>query len=365
MSGTTRTQRLAEQLDAAGIDAYFASTTTSMGYLHGLFEHGHERLLTLAVKSSGDVCLIAPALSVSQAQRVGIADILGWADSEDPMDAVQTLSQRWNLRSGVIAVDDEFHSSHLLAMQELLPAALFRAGGEVLSRIRSRKEPAEIDALLAAGKIADEVYDEVLPEIRVGMTELELRDRINAKMRARGGTPTFCIVAAGAGSAEPHHLPNERRLENGDLLLLDFGCDLDHYQCDITRCVSIGKATDKMHQVYEIVLRAHDAGRAAVRPGVTGADVDRAARQIIEDAGHGPDFFHRLGHGIGMEGHEAPNLVSTNSLPLEPGNCFSVEPGVYLAGEFGIRIENIVAVTMDGHISMNAEPPRSLPELSA
>jgi Xaa-Pro aminopeptidase len=144
-------------------------------------------------------------------------------------------------------------------------------------------------------------------------------------------------------------------IQHGDLLLLDFGCEVEGYQSDITRVCAIGAASDRGRELYDLVHRAHLAGRAAVRPGVTGAEVDAACRKVIEDAGHGAAFFHRTGHGIGMNGHEAPNITMDNHERLEVGNCFSIEPGVYYAGDIGIRIETIVAVTADGHENLNEE----------
>jgi Xaa-Pro dipeptidase len=190
-----------------------------------------------------------------------------------------------------------------------------------------------------------------------------VEEALTAEMRRQGGKPAFCIVAAGANGAEPHHLSDDSELKDGDVVVMDFGCTVGGYYSDITRMAAVGRASEKAQEIYGIVLAAHRAGREAIRPGVTAESVDRAARRVIEEAGYGPYFMHRLGHGLGSRGHEEPNLVEGNKHLLEPGNCFSVEPGIYLPGEFGVRIENIVTVTEDGHESFNEEPPDELPVL--
>jgi Xaa-Pro dipeptidase len=361
----TRIESLAAALAHQGIDAFLAQTAISMGYLHGLFENAHERFLTLAINAKGDVRLIAPALSETQARRAGIEDIRVWRDGEDPAPLIEGLANDWGLWSGIVAVDDEMPAHMLLALQATLPAALFRPGGTTLSTLMSCKDPQELELLRKAAKIADEAFEEVLPKLKAGLTELEVEKMLLAAMESRGGRPFFCIVAAGQGAAEPHHLSNETVLKDGEILLLDFGCDLGGYKSDITRTVALGEVEPEAVRVYDIVLKAHHAGRAAIKPGVTGAQVDAAARKVIEDAGYGPQFFHRTGHGLGLQGHEQPNIVAGNDLPLEVGNVFSIEPGIYLPHRFGVRIENIVAVTEGGHESLNAEPSQSLISLPA
>jgi Xaa-Pro aminopeptidase len=316
--------------------------------------------LTLAIRDTGEVKLICPALSETQARRSGIDQIVAWADGEDPVALFEKMATEWNLQSGILAVDAILPARMLLQIQEALPAALFRNGEDLISQLMSRKEEGELALMRKAGEIADETYIEVLPRIRAGMTERQVGRMLQDGMAERGGKPTFCIVAAGANGAEPHHLTDDSFLQVGDVVILDFGCDYGGYQSDITRTVAVGGASDEAKRVYDIVLRAHQAARAAIRPGVTGEQIDAAARRVIEEAGYGPKFFHRTGHGIGMNGHEQPNIVAGNTQPLEIGNCFSIEPGIYLEGRFGVRIENIVACSADGHESMNDEPSSEL-----
>lgn len=362
-SGQERIASLAAELRNAGADAYFATTPVSMGYLSGLFEDGHERFLTLAVSASGEVELICPSLTATQARRAGISAIRAWRDSENPLLLFEDLADRWNLSSGILAVDNAMPSKMLLEMQQVLPAALFRAGQPILAELMSRKRKSELELLRKAGAIADGALAAGLSAIRPGVTEVSVRNALRQAMEEAGGRPTFTIVATGAQGAEPHHESDETIIQDGDVIVMDFGCEYQGYQSDITRTVCCGKASSKAKEVYEIVFAAHQAGRAAIRPGVACEDVDRAARKVIESAGFGEYFVHRLGHGIGMRVHEEPYMVEGNKTPLEVGHCFSVEPGIYLAGELGIRIENIVTCTEQGHESINAEPSASLLEI--
>jgi Xaa-Pro dipeptidase len=360
----TRTEKLAQALQDEGLDAFFATSPVTMGYLRGYHESGHERFLALAFDANGHVRLICPALSESQARRVGIPDIVTWRDGEDPLVLLNDLANEWNLKTGILAVDDEMPAQMLLKMQATLPAALFKPGQAVLSKLMRNKDEDELRLLRKAGKIADDAFDAVLPQIRAGMTELQLDQLLQDEMRRFGGKPTFCIVAAGAGGAEPHHLSDESVLREGDVVVLDFGCDVEGgYKSDITRTICVGKATDEAKKVYDVVYRAQAAGREAARAGIAAQEVDRAARKVIVDAGYGEFFVHRTGHGIGMRGHEEPYMVEGNEDLLERGQCFSVEPGIYLPGKFGVRIENIVAATESGHESMNREPAAQLMEL--
>jgi len=359
-----RIRSLASALAEHGLDAFFAQTAVSMGYLHGLHENAHERFLTMAINAGGDMRLIAPALTETQARRCGITDIRVWKDGEEPGLLFEELATEWGLKSGILAVDDDMPSHMLLKMQSVLPAALYKPGGAVLASLMSRKDADELARLRAAARIADDAFIEVAPKVRAGMTELEVEDLLVNAMKARGGSPFFCIVAAGSNAAEPHHLSDSTRLKEGDAVILDFGCDYGGYKSDITRTVAIGSPETEAATVYDIVYRAHRAGRAAAKPGVSGETVDRAAREVIEGAGYGEWFFHRTGHGLGMKGHEEPNIVVGNAEPLKPGNVFSIEPGIYLPGRFGVRIENIVTVTEDGCESLNDEPSPTLTSVS-
>lgn len=351
----SRKDRLVSSLVSADFDALLLSSPEAMGYAHGFFEDGHERLLVLALHADGRVSLIGPALSESQAKRCGIADIRAWSDGQSPWALVEALADEWNLTSGVIGVDPTMRADHLLGLQHALPGAMFRSAESVLAQCMASKDEAELEWLRRASKLVEEVYEELLPTIRVGETELELAGRIQSAVLAKGGALNFCIVATGEGSAEPHHLNSPTPIREGDVLLMDFGCRLGHYHADITRVVSIGPASDEVKKVYRTVWEAHQAGRRQVAIGVTGAMVDRATREVIEQAGYGAAFTHRTGHGIGMHGHESPNMSADDHTPLAPGHCFTIEPGIYLSGKFGVRLENVYTVGDQGAVPINEQ----------
>lgn len=358
-----RIKALAEQLNEQGLDAYFACTPVSMGYLADFWEDAHERFMVLAINTQGQTKLICPRLSANQAKRVGISNISDWADGEDPLALLQELASEWGLKTGIVAVDGEMRAAQLLRLQETLPACLFKNGDTVLGSLRVVKDDQEIALLMKASQIADQAYIQVLSRLKLGMTELEIASLTKDCMKNLGGEPTFCIAAIGEGSAEPHHLNCDRRLAAGDMLLMDFGCSWQGYNSDITRCISVGKATEKMKHVYEIVRKAHQAGFEAAKAGVSGAEVDLATRSVIENAGFCDKFVHRTGHGIGLQVHEEPYISSANTQAIANGNCFSIEPGIYLAGEFGVRIENLAYIQGGECRSFNAEAPLQLPEI--
>ncbi len=359
----SRLNRFQQILADAGIDAYFACTPVSMGYLSGFFEDPHERMMMIAFRPGGDPAMIAPSLSATHAAHTGISDIRTWSDGEDPAEVFASLASDWNLKTGVIGVDDEMPASFLVPMQATLPAALFKAAGNQMAQLRKVKDESELDAMRRAAKIADRALAEAIGMIASGVSERNVADTLFDAMRSKGGNPTFAIVAVGANGAEPHHLSGDDRIKAGDMVVMDWGCEIDRYQSDMTRTLACGNATDEAKLVYRTVYKAQAEARAAIRPGVPAEDIDAAAREVITDSGYGEYFIHRTGHGIGMVGHEPPHIVAGNAEPIVVGQCFSVEPGIYLPGKFGVRIENIVAVTEDGHESFNEEPSEELIEI--
>lgn len=355
-----RIERLAHSLRDFGFDAYLATTPIDMGYLHGFREGSGERFMALCIRKDGNVRLICPSLSRTQAERCGIEDIRDWNDGADPMAHVVELAQDWNLRSAMIAVDNEMLAAFLLDLQRTIPAALFKPGRPVIAPLMRCKDASELDAMQRAATIADDAFDEIHHRIRPGMTELQVETLLRQAMAERGGIPTFCIAATGANGAEPHHLSDLSAIAQGDVIVIDFGCEVDGYNSDITRMVVVGEPNDEVRKVHGIVYEAFVAGCDAGRPGVPAQDVDAAARKVIEDAGYGEFFVHRTGHGIGLRVHEDPYIVRGNGAKLELGNCYSVEPGIYLPGKFGVRIENILFVDNDGAKSFNRAPSKDI-----
>ena len=351
---------MAKVLGQESIDVFVAQNPTTLGYLQNFAEDGHERFLGSFIHQSGETELVCPALSREQAIRSGIAKVHAWRDGEDPIALVRNVLEGWHATGGQIAVDDAMPSHLLLTLQHHFPDAKFVAGGHLLAQLMARKDATELKDMQAAATIADESFEEVAALLTPGLTEIQIASMLTKAMERRGGKPAFCSVAHAEFAAEPHHMNSDSPIEANDVVVMDFGCTVNGYFSDITRCVCVGQPTEEQVKVYDIVSRAHHAARAAAVPGATGADIDRAARDVIEAEGYGEFFTHRTGHGIGMHIHEGPYIVGSNNVPLEQGNCFSIEPGIYLPGRFGIRIENICYMGPNGAVSFNAEPDRQL-----
>lgn len=362
-----RIARLQVLMRESGYDLAVISWTDQMRYLTGYLEGAHERMLALFLPANGEPAFVVPSMN-SQAARqnpAGIARILGWTDAETWIPAAQQLLADYGFdgRDDLsLLIDDELHSVHLIDLQTLLPTAKYRASGELLAQIRGIKSPHELACMEAAAMLIDRIFEETVHELREGITEIELQDSVLAAIKRHRSAPAFKpLICFGANGAMPHHSSNETALKVGDTVIIDIGCTWENYCSDITRTVSFGEPSDpEAKDVYKVVNAAHHAGRDAVTPGVTCESIDVATRTVIDAAGYGDKFIHRTGHGIGISCHEPPNINTGSLVPLQPGMCFSVEPGIYLPGRFGIRIENIVTVTDTGVKSLNADASTEL-----
>ena len=313
--------------------------------------------LSLLVLAPGE----APRLLVPMLERplaagaagAGELEIVVWRDGEDPYAIVAG----WLSRPGPIAVGDRLWASHVLALQAALPEATWTSSRPVVGALRARKDAAEIDALRRAAQAADAALADVVRGRFAGRREDEIAADLAEGLLAHGHERVeFTIVATGPNAASPHHEPSARTIEPGDAVVLDFGGVLDGYCSDTTRTLSVGEPDRLLAEVHAVVREAQAAARAVVGPGVAIREVDRAARSVIEAAGYGERFFHRTGHGIGMEVHEPPYAEEGDATVLAPGMTFSVEPGIYLEGRLGVRIEDIVAVADDGVDVLNRSP---------
>ena len=336
-------------MKGCGLEQILVSATPSVYYLTGRWIAPGERMLALYLNADGDVVLFANRL-FAQAPEAGM-ELVEFDDTEDP---VALLAAR--VRPGRLGVDKVWPSQFTIRLMEALPGLTPALGSAPVDEARMCKDAEEIALMRESSRLNDEALRRTFGELREGMTELELQDAYLRNAKAVGGdggsfTPITCF---GANCAEPHHDNDATRLKKGDSVILDVGLMHRRYASDMTRTAFFGAATDEQKRVYDVCRRANEAGRAAVRPGLPMCEFDRAARKVIEDAGYGRYFIHRTGHGIGLEVHEHPDNSSTSQTIARPGMCFSVEPGIYLPGSFGVRVEDLVVVTGDGCETLNA-----------
>jgi len=357
-----RTRRCQRRLADAGADAAVLFPSTTLFYAFGFREEPMERHLFSFIPKAGDPAFVAPEMYDEQIRDASwVEDLRLWADGEDPMALVADLADEFDLRGGHLLVDDTMWALFTQDLRETLPEATFGLASEVFEPLRMRKDEAELAALRKAGRLADEVSVEIraLGEDAIGMTETELVDEIDRRLAGRGGEGVSFETVAGSGpnGAKPHHRHDDREIQRGDPVVLDFGAYVDHYPGDQTRTVVFaGDPSEEFIEVHEVVREAQQTAVEAVEPSVPAEAIDRAAREVIEQAGYGDRFVHRTGHGDGLDVHERPYVVEGNETELEPGMVFSVEPGVYLPGEFGVRIEDLVVVTEDGCERLNDSP---------
>jgi Xaa-Pro aminopeptidase len=349
-----RLERAAEAAGGRGLDGLIVGVGPDLEYLAGYAAPALERLTALIVRPEGAPVLIVPELErprALEAPGAGLLEMVGWVDGDDPYEGAAKLFGGSPAR---IAAGDQLWAAHLLALQSLLPGTGFQVAGPVLAELRAVKDEGEIAFLGRAGAAADQAFTDIVAEGLGGRTEREVSASLARYLVERGHeTADFTIVASGPNGASPHHEPGDRTIQRGDVVVLDFGGRLGGYCSDITRTVSVGAPSEEARTVHAIVREAQQAAFETVGTGATGADADRAARDVIQAAGFGEAFVHRTGHGIGLDVHEEPYLVAGNDRPLVPGNCFSIEPGIYLEGRFGVRIEDIVAIADDGPRRLN------------
>jgi Xaa-Pro aminopeptidase len=348
-----RRGRALEAAEAAELAGLLVSPGPDLSYLTGHSPLPLERLTLLVLTPRAEPTLVVPTLERPLAESApGAAGlrIRDWRDgSDDPYELVAGV-----LGPGRYAVTDRTWASHLLGLEHATADCLFVAAGRALPLLRAVKDPDEIEKLRGAGRAADAAFADVIGLPFAGRTETELSLELDRLLRVHGHQRVdFAVVGSGPNAASSHHEPGERRIQPGDAVVMDFGGVRDEYYSDITRTVFVDEPSEEERSVYEVVRDAQQAAFDAVRPGVPAQEVDRAARAVITDAGYGDRFVHRTGHGIGLELHEPPYIVEGNETPLRAGMTFSDEPGVYLPGRFGVRIEDQVLVTADGAERLN------------
>ncbi len=352
---TARMRRVVDSATAAGLDGVLVTPGPDLVWLTGYQPTAiTERLTMLFLTREHEPTLLVPTLERPDAAAApGTADLAltDWRDGADPYAAASTLL-RPAARYGV---SDSAWALHLLALQHLMPSARFASLTQALAMMRAVKDENELARLAAAGAAADATYLEILKVRFAGRKERDVAGDLADLLLGFGHEQVdFTVVGSGPNGANPHHEAGDRTIEEGDAIVLDFGGLMSGYGSDTSRTVSVGEPSARVREVHEIVRLAQQAGVDAVRPGGACQEIDRAARRVITEAGYGEQFIHRTGHGIGVTTHEPPYMVEGEEQELVPGMCFSVEPGIYLAGEFGVRIEDIVAVTDDGGRRLNS-----------
>ncbi|MFE5964096.1 aminopeptidase P family protein [Streptomyces sp. NPDC056463] len=341
--------RAAESAAAAGLAGVLVAPGPDLVYLTGYQPTAiTERLTALVLAAGRPPVLVVPTLEAPDAEKAQGAAALtlrDWTDGKDPYTVTAPLLDA----EGRFGVSDNAWAMHLLGLQKQLPSTSYVSLTEALPMLRAVKDAHELERIAAAGAAADQAYGEILKVAFAGRRETEVAADLAALLLRFGHSQVdFTVVGSGPNGANPHHEAGERVIRRGDMVVLDFGGLKHGYGSDTTRTVHVGEPTAEEQRVHDLVRQAQQAGFEAVRPGVACQDVDRAARKVITDAGYGEYFIHRTGHGIGVTTHEPPYMIEGEARPIVPGMCFSIEPGVYLPGRFGVRIEDIVTATEDG-----------------
>jgi Xaa-Pro aminopeptidase len=373
-----RIARAQELLPGQDASALLLGAGAELQWLTGYDAHPIPRLTMLIIPARGPASMVVPRLELAAAQactaaQAGLVELISWEETEDPFEVVARLLSEsksrpevqlgalggaWG-RLGGLLVSDRLWATFLLRLQAVVPDAAFGLASTILSDLRSVKDSEEIELLRKAAHAADRVVAKVASGRLIGRTEADIAHEVRDRLVEEGhDEPSFWIVGSGPNSASPHHEPGARVVQAGEPLLLDIGGRVEGYGSDITRTFWVAGddgqgPSDEFRNLYDVLQGAQAASTKAAKAGVPAEEVDAAGRGPIAGAGFGGQFIHRTGHGIGLEGHEDPYIVAGNERPLEIGNTFSIEPGIYFDGRYGARIEDIVVCTADGPVSLN------------
>ncbi|NHZ71977.1 MAG: M24 family metallopeptidase [Aquificales bacterium] len=354
-----RITKLQQQLTQQKLDGVILMPGPNSYYLSGMHTHVSERPVLLFIPQTGEPAVIIPGLEAMKAEAASIPTerIFAWNDEEWFEGAFQKAAQTLKLDGSHWGVEAYYmRVLELDALHKVASDLQTSYAEPAMMALRSIKDDSELAAMGKAIGVAERAIERLIPQIKMGMTEKQVAAQLTAILLDEGGESIAFgpIVSSGPNGASPHAMPGKRPLTHGDLLVIDWGVFVDDYPSDITRTFAVGEVDEELKHIYDIVRQANEAGKQAAKPGATGQDVDRAARKVITDAGYGEYFFHRTGHGLGLEVHELPGMVEGNDVPLQEGNVFTVEPGIYLAGRGGVRIEDDVVITADGCRSLTS-----------
>ncbi len=354
-----RMTHLYDLMITSGFDAVAFNPGPSLTYLTGLHFHLMERPTVLVIKSGKTPVLILPELEAGKLVQ-SLLQVNAFTFGDNPAtwaDVFQKALDSLDLKRGSIAVEpNQMRFLEMDFLKKGAPQVEFVSGGSLLSSLRVKKDAAEISAMRQAVSIAQVALKQTLALFKIGMTEKAIASELMIQLfRAGSGEelPFMPIVASGPNSANPHAAPTERKVQAGEFLLIDYGASYEGYFSDLTRTFAVGEISPELKQIYAAVKGANEAGRKAGTPGIQAGKIDQAARKVITDTGYGPQFFHRTGHGLGMESHEEPYIFGENQLLLEEGMVYTVEPGIYLEGIGGVRIEDNMVITEKGSESLS------------
>ena len=348
--------KLCEIMIKNNIDAMMIGPSVDLEFLTDFNPHICERFQAFFILSNGECFHISPQLYLEEAEKCldSRTEIFMWKDSDIFLDAISVASQKYHLNGKTIAINNAIRGIDLIDIKEILNAK-FINGHDILENLRVIKDKGEIKKLREAAKIADKVMGETIDCICPGMTEKDIKKKIEDLFMQKGadGLSFEPIVASGPNSSMPHYCEDSRAIQEKDIIILDIGCKYKGYCSDTSRTVFVGGITDEEKKVYNIILRANKAGEETAKQGAKAENVDKASRDVIKSEGYGQYFLNRTGHGIGISVHEAPYIKTGNKQILEKGMAFSIEPGIYMQNKFGIRIEDIVVIGVDGSEVLN------------
>ena len=344
-----RIEQVQKHLETSSFDFAFLTPAPNFQYLAGYTYNMHERLTALVIGKGEEPRIIAPAFEVpGQSSHTWIKDFVPWAEDEDSYSKVADLVGEKNGENSVL-LDDSTTLGVYWALETAMGGFTKTASlSPMINSMRLTKSEKEIELMIKAGHIINDAVLKAFEEAKIGMTELEVQQIVQKEIRRQGATPTFAAIQFGENSAIPHAAAGVRELKKGDVVLMDCGCTLEGYNTDMTRVGVVGSPSEELERAYSTVLSAVETAVENIAPGITCGAADGMARRVIDDAGYGDYFTHRLGHGIGLEVHEPPYIVRGSSQELQPGMCHSIEPGIYLEGKFGIRIEDLVCIRESG-----------------
>lgn len=349
-------------IQSAGLDGIALNPGPSLTYLTGLSFHLMERPTVLLIASGKPPTIVAPELELAKIRSAPVA-LQTFTFGDNPAlwtDAFKQAADFLGLAGKQVGVEpNRMRYLELQFLQTVLPQAQFISAEPIINSLRIQKDAGEVAAIRQAVQIAQEALLATIPVIKPGITERQIASELTIQLLRAGTDPELPfapIVSGGPHSADPHASPSDRPLQNGDLLVIDWGAASTGYISDLTRTFGIGDVEPEYHRIAELVRQANQMGREASQPGIPAGQVDRAARKVIDEGGYGEFFFHRVGHGIGMEGHEPPYMFGENQLILAPGMTFTIEPGIYLPNRGGVRIEDNIVITENGAETLSNLP---------